>query len=425
MPEIPETNSQLETTGAAQTELRDARERRDLLSPDDLAMPTALSQAAPEVALPLADLAALGSGFSSVAAQVQAISTQAAATGSGTVLLAVTDSAGNALAPSVLNAAKDGSGLLGSYIGADGLAQARFHEVSTSALASGTSVVFNPSMVLMAVSVMAISRKLDKLQTSINELQRYFEIKDMAELRAGLSTLMSDVKKYPINCKDELFVRNAHVSAKATRRVAEKRIFQLQGLVGAERGSLRRLHTRGDVAKLADSISSHLQEYQLALQAYNYSSFAMIVLQGSFDEANLHSVRAELREHDQDYRELYTSCYDEIENASKSSTSEKLRGGLAGVAGGLSSLVAKTPVGDRTSIDEALADASVGLDLSNREKHQEVMDRLRTVKDTNVADYLESIDQLQAVNTNAVAYIADGETLYLVPMQEEGAGQEV
>lgn len=380
----------------------------------DLAIPADPAQASRAVRLPLVELGALGAGFSSVATQAQAIAAQAAATGSGATLLAVTDSAGNPLSTSVLNAAKDGSGLIGSYSGTNGLAQARFHEVS-----AGTTggIVFDPSMALMAVAVMALSRKLDGLQRSVDKLQRYMEVKDMAEVRGALKTLMSDAKNYPLKYDDELFVQGAHGTAKTTRRVAEKRIYQLQGLIDGEAKSLRRLHTRGNVADLAESIESHLQEYLLALNAYNYATFVMVMLQGDFDEAYLASVRDEMREHDLDYRTLYTDCYDTIENASKSAADDKLVGGLAKATGGLSRLVAKTPVGDRTSIDEALASASVNLDLSNSKSHLDVMERLRVAKDTNVDAYLKSLDQLQAVNTGAVAFFVDRKALYVLPVE--------
>ena len=272
-------------------------------------------------------------------------------------------------------------------------------------------------MALMAVAVMALSQKLDWLQRSVDKLQRYMEVKDMAEVRGALKTLMSDAKNYPLKYDDELFVQGAHGTAKTTRRVAEKRIYQLQGLIDGEAKSLRRLHTRGDVADLAESIESHLQEYLLALNAYNYATFVMVVLQGDFGEAYLASVRDEMREHDLGYRTLYTDCYDTIENASKSAADDKLFGGLAKATGGLSRLVAKTPVGDRTSIDEALASASVNLDLSNSKSHLDVMERLRVAKDTNVDAYLKSLGQLQAVNTGTVAFFVDRKALYVLPVE--------
>ena len=113
--------------------------------------------------LPLGQLAALGVGFGSLPEAVRTVTstTQIA----GGQLLSVTDKLGNPLNASVLQAFKDGSGIMGSFRDPiKGFGQARFHLAGPQTVTTAVTVPFDPTSLFMAAVLMEINRRLDDIQ---------------------------------------------------------------------------------------------------------------------------------------------------------------------------------------------------------------------------------------------------------------------
>ena len=369
--------------------------------------------------MPLGDIAALGTGFSSLAAQLQE-----AQGGSSTLTAFVpTDGKGNLLEASQLYQKADGSGLLGAYHSTTGnqiVGQASWQRVD---VVQSSASAMNLSMAFMALALVTVNRKLDNLQGSLDSLMRYEELRDMAELRGKLKSLMSDTRNYVYNSDNELFRNGANDLAKDTRTLAEERITFLQTRIEDELAKVSRVHTSGAVRRLltgdkgTTGIVDELGEYQLALRAYNYAYFILVVLQQNFAPDYLASVKAELHEHDVAYRKLYARCFDEASALCLSAADSVASGVLAGAAKGLGRALSKTPVGTHTSVDGMLVGAGDALERADNAASDKLLAELRVVAGTSTADYIASLEELEAAHNGPVIVLADAENLYLLPAE--------
>ena len=387
--------------------------------PDDLRIHVDLSDAA---SLPMGDLAALGDEFGDYASELMELAEQAITASQGTVTAFVpVDSSGNLLDSSVLYQAKDGLGALGSYRDASGkLAQARWQEVEQAAQ------TIDPSTALLAAALVQINQKLDRLQESVDRLEQYEHHRDMARIRGDIRALMNDVKDYTYNSQSPMAKTNAHKSALEVRADAEARIVQLRAELDtlAARPKRSLVHTRDDATKRAAAMAECLGEYRLALHAYDYAYFVVVALQENYDAAYLGSVEDELRERDLAYRETYTRCYDAATRFSESAVDGMAGRGLARAASGLGRVIAATPVGDRTAIDETLEGAGGALLTFGAEEHNKIMAQLREEKDTDLRSYTQGLEQLGRLHNNPVVLLADAQTVYLLPVEGD-AGADV
>lgn len=58
-----------------------------------------------------------------------------------------------------------------------------------------------------------------------------------------------------------------------------------------------------------------MQDDQLALYLYSYSSFLEVLLLGNFTQPYLESMEKRISDYAPQYRELYTSCYNLLEES--------------------------------------------------------------------------------------------------------------
>ncbi len=82
-----------------------------------------------------------------------------------------------------------------------------------------------------------------------------------------------------------------------------------------------------------------------------------VMLLENFDRQYLESVTQRIEEYAFQFRELYTRCYAQIEDMSKSSIESRLTKGLAGISRSAGKAISKIPVVSKGSVDEALIGA--------------------------------------------------------------------
>lgn len=372
------------------------------LAAEDLTIPDDVSSDA--IALPLEEVSKLGAKFSSLAVKQN----------SSLTYLQAVDSAGRTIPVTELAEASDGLGFRGFIQDAGGkiTEQAHFEQVAP---------VIDPSTALMAFALMSVNRKIDGVQKSVDKLARDFDLKQQADMRSALQELMNDARDYTFNSGNEHFRHKALQASRNTRELAGSRILYLGAQLERELAeSQKRVHTRGAVDKRTGEMANRLGEYQLSVQAYNAAGFFEVVLQESFEPEYLAEVKKRLRKVDAAYRNLYSRCYEALEEFEGSSVEARVSGVGVGAAKGLGGFVSKTPVGKHTGVDDALEDLGETWETKAEATRDALLGKLREVKSTGVAGYIRSIDELDAVHNQPVALLADKDNLYLLPIDGDG-----
>ena len=365
--------------------------------------------------LPLDQIAALGVGFSSLPTMFRSVAT----TINVPTLLQATDKLGNPLDPSVLQRFSDGSGMLGSFRdAATGFGQARFHQVDPGTIQSVATMPYDPTMLFMAAALAQINQKLDAIQDTVNEMFEYMRQKDKAELRGNIKTLEDVFEAYRYNWNNDIWRKNAHMKVIDIKQESEKAIIHLRAQIRAKMGEKGLVELRFAVGGRLDKVLDRLKEYQLATYTYSFAAFLEPMLSENFDETNLNAIVAKISDHGNEYRKLYTECYNAIEESSKGSADAVALRGASAAFAGLGAFVKQTPLGERTSVDETLEKAARGVGSFNEGQTRSLMEKLQHAKAPNVLPFKQSLEAVNNLHNHPHQLAADGENVYLLPFSQ-------
>lgn len=363
--------------------------------------------------LPLDQMASLGVGFGSLPTMFRSVTT----TISAPTLLQATDKLGNPLDPAVLQRFSDGSGMLGSFRdAATGFGQARLHQIDPGTIQSVATMPYDPTMLFMAAALAQINQKLDAIQDTVNEMFEYMRLKDKAELRGNVKTLEDVLEAYRYNWNNDIWRKNAHMKVVDIKQESEKAIIHLRAQIRAKMGEKGPVELRFAVGGRLDKVLDRLKEYQLATYTYSFAAFLEPMLSENFDEANLNAIAAKISDHGNEYRKLYTECYNAIEESSKASADAVALRGASAAFAGLGAFVKQTPLGERTSIDETFEKAARGVGSFNEGQTRSLMEKLLHAKAPNVLPFKQSLEVVNDLHNHPYQLAADGESVYLLPL---------
>ena len=363
--------------------------------------------------LPLDQVAALGVGLASLPAMFRSVTT----TINMPTLLQATDKLGNPLDPSVLQRFSDGSGMLGSFRdAATGFGQARFHQVDPGAIQSVATMPYDPTMLFMAAVLAQINQKLDAIQDTVNEMFEYMRQKDKAELRGNVKTLEDVLEAYRYNWNNDIWRKNAHMKVVDIKQESEQAIVHLRAQIRTKVNEKGPVELRLAVGGRLDEVLDRLKEYQLATYTYSFAAFLEPMLSENFDEANLNAIATKISDHGNEYRKLYTECYNAIEESSKGSVDAMALGGVSAAFAGLGALIKQTPLGELTPVDEALEEAGRGVGDFNEGQTRALMEKLQHAKAPDTLPFKQSLEAVNDLHNRPHQLATDGESVYLLPL---------
>ena len=228
---------------------------------------------------------------------------------------------------------KDGSGLVG---------QARFVPVPFDLVTMG-----------IAVAMLDINRKLDAIQETQQKILDYLISKDRAEDRGDLTQLVDTLESYRFNSADENFRYAKLGLVQDIRRRADQRIEHLSDTIKAQIDKRKLLHLSKDAASMQAEILSQMKDYQFALYSCSFATLLEVLLLENYNSSFLASERGKIEARERAYRDICESCRVAIERYADSAVQARALGGVAKASKFVGKVVGKTPVGDKTSIDEA------------------------------------------------------------------------
>lgn len=360
--------------------------------------------------IPFDQLPALGMGLSELANRF----VPAVAAIASPVLFTVTDASGNPLSPSALQAFNDGSGLLGSFRDPiNGFGQARLHVAEA---ASSDPIGIDPTTLAISAALMIVTKKLNDIQHAQEEMLEYLQQRDKAELRGALQTLADIARDYRFNWSNETFLQSSHAQILEIRKQADAAATlqraQVKGKLDGGPIELRS-SVEGRLSELVD----HLAEYRLAIYTHALASFLEPLLSKNNDIAYLHTISERISAHGLAYRELYTACYDAIEQGARGSLDSAVLGGISEAGKALGGLLSKTPLGEISPVDEALKDAGKRIGKFNEGVTDSLMARLRNMSSPEVLPLQQGVEELALLRERPLAIAADSRALYLLPSE--------
>ena len=362
--------------------------------------------------LPFDKLAVAGVALGSLPEAVRTVTTHMPG---GEVLLRATDKFGNTIPSNLLQRFNDGSGMMGSTRINGEFGQVRLHEVASGAGNAVTTVPYDPTMLFVAAALAQVNEKLDAIQETQEEMFEFLRREKRSKQEGDLNTLTDVMNNYKFNWDSETYRNSKHVLVQSIARRAQENIvfYRNEAMASFEKKGFVTLGK--DTKVKAEKMTASMQDYQLALYLYSFASFLEVMLLGNFSADYLDSVSSKVKELTLEYRELYTQCYNVLEAATKSTLEAGVLSGIAFAGKALGKAVEKTPIGDRTQIDETLIGASEVVANKRDEFSVKQTGLLIAAKENVTLPFSDGIDRISYLYNQEFELLMDSEAMYLLP----------
>ncbi len=248
------------------------------------------------ISIPIVELATLGAGISSLVPRFRTITQTASINTQGLYTLS------NSAVGDVLKASKDGS-FWGALKTSEGTSKmAKFRSVDPITSQSTVTMLFNPAMIMIAVALYSIDKKLGSIEKSTKKILAFLEVEKESEIEADVETLMSIITKYKMNWENEQFRTTNHKLVLDIQRTARKNMISYQKEVNEMIRSTQIITIQSKVRAQLKDIQKKYKYYRLSLYSFSFASLLEIMLSGNYKEEYVSGIKNEINELSGQYR---------------------------------------------------------------------------------------------------------------------------
>lgn len=277
-----------------------------------------------------------------------------------------------------------------------------------------TVMPIDPTLIVVALALMTIEKKLDGIQERVEEVLQYLKLEKQSSQRGNLNMLAEIMDDYKLNCQNEQFCLSRMQAVLAIKKDAHKDILFYQEQISAELQKQKSLHGAKTSQNLIDAVAYQFAEYQLACHLYAFSSFLDVMLQGNFDSASIESVSDKMITMAKRYESLYADCHAQMAKYQRASIEAQIVGGIGVAAKGLGKVIASVPVIREGPVDEALISAGDTIGEFNRDTVQRKLRTFEMFEDNRMNPFIENLQSVNLLHNTENAMITDGTHLYLL-----------
>ena len=356
--------------------------------------------------IPITEIASIGAGMSSLPTVFRTASTQ---------MVTDADNLYRLTNGITLQAAKGKNGLLrGFEMGAKGIKeQGLFERAKGFDTTVTTTMPINPATMCMAVAIIGLDKKMDRILEVEKTLLDHIVAKERATLRNNIEFLSQTIRDYKYNWNNERFLDGNYTLALEIRKEAGTYIKKYRELIG--KGLIINGLVKGDaeIRKAIKKISENMREYQIAVYVYAFASFVETMLNGNFDSEYLKEVSSRIEENSIQYRQLYTEVYNKLLDKADATVESQIVGALSSVGNVVGSFAAKSTALDMLDVDDALKIGSVKLDRMNDKKKAKELRRLENKQAVYIRPFLDNLAIVDKIYNEPVQIMFDDNYIYL------------
>lgn len=280
-------------------------------------------------------------------------------------------------------------------------------------LARMTQIPVDPTMLCMAVVIMAVERKLDTILEAQKEILTFLELKEEAKLKGNLNTLADVMNNYKFNRDNNKYIDHKHILVQDIKREAEHSIILYGEQLVKALSQKTLFHSGQEVKATLNKTIVSLNDYQLALYTFSFSSFLEVMLLENFDTNYLNSIANKIQEYSGNYIELYEKCAEKIKRDSKTSLEGYVLKGVSKLSIGAGKIVEKIPVISKSQLDENLFKAGGILQDVDTKRTQNLMYILADSQTSYIDSFVESIHTIDNLINKSTQLMFDSENIYL------------
>jgi len=283
-------------------------------------------------------------------------------------------------------------------------------------LARMTQVPINPTMLCMAVVIMAVEKKLDAIQEAQKEILAFLELKEEAKLKGNLNALADVLNNYKYNWDNEKYKNHKHILVQDIKRESEQSMILYREQLTKALSKKALFYGGQEVKATLNKTMSRLNDYQLALYTFSFSSFLEIMLLENFDTNYLKSIASKIQEYSGAYTALYEECALKIEKDSKASLEGYALKGLSRLSSSAGKIVERIPLISNSQLDENLIKVGGILQDVDTTRTQNIMQILADSQTDYISSFVENILTIDRLFNQSIQLMFDSDNIYISQM---------
>lgn len=362
------------------------------------------------VKIPFERLAAIGAGFASLPESFRTVTQTTYSDVSGLYRMVIPDTASGTLVQ------KNGI-TLGNMVGTDGhtfSGRARFVQASSAPSVTTTTLPFDPTSLFMAAALVSVEKKLDDIRQTQVEILEYLKEDKKSRMRGNLTFLADISNKYKYNWNNSTYISGMHMKVEDINQESVQNIDFYRSQIRKIAGERGLIIGDQDIKKQVHRLKSEFRNYQLAVYLYGFSSFLEVMLLKNFDPEYLQRVIQGIESYSLQYRELYTDCYNLMEDSAQTSLQKHVLDGMAAISGATGETIARIPVISRSQLDETLIESRNRLSRFSTKRAEKMVGKLIDNRDCGVGAFVESIKTVGRIYNEPVELMFDSKNLYML-----------
>lgn len=358
--------------------------------------------------MPIAQLATLGAGVSSLIPALRTVTQTTSMNTQGLYRLA------NQSIGDTLKVAKNGN-FWGAFKKADG--GSKFLQLKEAGTLNGTSTTvmpIDPATMMMSAALFSIEQQLGNILEMEKQILSFLQMEKESEIEADVAMLTNIIEKYKYNWDNEHFVTSNHKLVIDIQRSARTNLKFYQKQVNDILNSKQLLISQSKVNSTLDNLHKEFKYYRLSLYTYSMASLIEILLSGNFKEENISKSKSEIESFSLDYRELYTQCSVLIEKMSKKSLETNVLKGIGRAINTIGKFIGNIPVIKEGLVDEFLQDSGKHLKSNAKGMEEKVTNIFAEMSDPKTSTFIGKMNDMIQIYNHTSEIFFDENQIYLV-----------
>ena len=358
--------------------------------------------------VPIAQLATLGSGVSSLLPALRTVTQTITINATGFYQLA------NAAVGDTLKVAGNGN-FWGAFKTADGTSKfAQLQSADPLTATTQSVAAINPATMMMAVALFSIEEKLGEIEKMQKQIISFLEIEKESEIEADVETLSDIISKYKLNWDNKHFVASNHKLVLDIQRTARKNMKGYQKKVAEVVNSKKLVVVQNQVNSILEDLQKKFKYYRLSLYTFSMASMMEIMLSGNFKEEYITGIKEELEKQSSVYRDLFGHCSDYLEKISGVSVEANVLKGIGTASKAVGRFIGRIPLVKEGQIDEFLQDGGKHIKSNAKEIEMSAITAFAEIGNPEIRVFIDKMEDMIQIYNYTERICFDNKNIYLI-----------
>lgn len=358
--------------------------------------------------MPIAQLATLGAGVSSLIPTLHTVTQTTTVNAQGLYRLA------NAGVGDALKVARNGN-FWGAFKCADGTSKfAQLQSAGPLTATSTATVPIDPATMLMAIALFSIEQKLDSIAEMQKQILTFLEVEKESEIEADVETLVSMISKYKYNWDNEHYLQSNHKMVLDLQRTARKNMLSYQKQVTEVLNSRQLVVAQMKVKSTLKDLLKKFKYYRLSLYTFSLASLLEIMLSGNFKEEYITGIKEEIESLSMTYRDLYGKCSEHLERLGNSALEANLLKGIGNASNAVGKLIGSIPKIKDGQVDEFLQDSGERMKNNAVGMERNVVKAFAKISNPGTGVFTEKMRDMILIYNHTAEICFDDKQIYLI-----------